>query len=874
MSGVLMDASIAAALEAGRSVIVPTPQRAAALRWNWARAQRHLGREVWSTPDILTWEAWVESRWEQAQRLGQQQGIRRLNRSQQRRLWEQVLRGLAPRLAAGEDLSPHAAALMAAAAAATQSLLGLARLAMSDEEVLLVEALVEVRRWCERHGCIILPLAAPETLAGFVGIQAPLLAGQQRATSLQLRLAELCWQDTPLLLSPAPVTASEPTRHVQAADLESELQACGRWCRDLLEQDPARRLLVVSALASPSLDMQGAMLWRELSRGTGAAASPVASELLALEGGQPLVHHRLIADALAALRLQAPLLEWKDLSAVLRSPYLSLAPEMERLRLERELARFGSARWTRPSLERCLQKLSERHHAAARLAQWLGSAPPETQELARATQWAGRYTAWLQAGGFARDVALDSTDAQRLQRWNDLLDEFASLDGVIEPLPQAMAVEALQRLAGEAVHAAESGDAAITLTAQRGAPLAQYDGIWVLGLTSQRWPEPPRPNPYVPLAEQRRCGWDEAGVRQRLEQARWVQAQWQGATPRLVLSHARQEGDIRHRPSSLLPPEGEAWELARREDGVEPCMAQIAVRGALAPMHIRRDAALSRGLQRLRLQQACAFRGQAEIRLGAEQPQRIGEGIPATMRGQLLHVMLEALWKELGDHGALLRRDEPARRALIARAWTHATRELEQRGDPMPAPRLLAREFARNERVILRVLEMDALRLPFRVEARELELLLPTAGGAMKLRIDRVDIDQAGRRWLLDYKSGAPGIIRLDQGAQPLQLALYEQALAAAGQAVQGVALLSLSPAQAGYAGAAADAGGWPGRWKFLPEWEEARTRWQVEIAQLLDDHLRGSAEVAPLRDACRICHLAALCRRAEPGEEMEAADE
>src|SRR6478736_5234965 len=367
------------------------------------------------------------------------------------------------------------------------------------------------------------------------------------------------------------------------------------------------------------------MLWRELSRGTGAAASPVASELLALEGGQPLVHHRLIADALAGLRLQAPLLEWKDLSAVLRSPYLSLAPEMERLRLERELARFGIARWTRPSLERCLQKLSERHHAAARLAQWLGSAPPETQEPARATQWAGRYTAWLQAGGFARDVALDSTDAQRLQRWNDLLDEFASLDGVIEPLPQAMAVEALQRLAGEAVHAAESGDAAITLTAQRGAPLAQYDGIWVLGLTSQRWPEPPRPNPYVPLAEQ----------------ARWVQAQWQGATPRLVLSHARQEGDIRHRPSSLLPPEGEAWELARREDGVEPCMAQVAVRGALAPMHIRRDAARSRGLQRLRLQQSCAFRGQAEIRLGAEQPQRIGEGIPATMRGQLLHVMLE-----------------------------------------------------------------------------------------------------------------------------------------------------------------------------------------------------------------------------------------
>ena len=679
-----MDASIAAALEAGRSVIAPSPQRAAALRWNWARVQRTRGRQVWSTPDILTWDAWLDARWEQSQRLGRPSGLRRLNRSQQRRLWEQVLRDLAPGFAPGEDLAPHASALMDAAGEATQYLLNLPRLAVSDEERLLVAAMAEVHRWCQRHDSIILPLAMPETLAGFLrGSLPPLLSGQRSATPLQQRLSGLCWAGVSLLPEAATDEAWD-FRRVRAASLDAELQACAQWCRQLLEEHGERRLLVVSAAGNPSLAMQAQVLWRELSRGTADEALPANHQLLAVEGGQRLDHHALVADALAALRLLAGEVSWPDLSQVLRSAYLMIGSPAGMLQLEQALAAVGTVRWSREALDRTLRRLDASCPAAGALAQWLQSVTGDEGQRAPSVTWAGLFSEWLGAAGFARAATLDSEDAQRLRRWGELLDEFAALDAVLAPLSRAEALSTLKQLAGETVHAAESGDAAITLTAQRVAPLASYDGIWVLGLAEQRWPEPPRPDPYVPLSEQRRGGWDAAGTRQRLEQARWIQRQWQCATPRLVLSHAQRDGDLRLRPSALLLAAGTLeWEEAQDQSPEAGCYARIAVRGRLPPHQGDAGRPLPRGLQRLRLQQACAFRSQAETRLGALPPPFISDGIHPAVRGQLLHAVLERLWQQIGSQEQLLRLDEAARRALVARHWALALRAMVDAGGPI-----------------------------------------------------------------------------------------------------------------------------------------------------------------------------------------------
>jgi RecB family exonuclease len=161
------------------------------------------------------------------------------------------------------------------------------------------------------------------------------------------------------------------------------------------------------------------------------------------------------------------------------------------------------------------------------------------------------------------------------------------------------------------------------------------------------------------------------------------------------------------------------------------------------------------------------------------------------------------------------------------------------------------------------VLELETRRAPFRVQEREQCLPLVIDGWELNLRIDRVDELQGGRL-LIDYKSGAPDRMRLDDAnARPIQLAAYVAAMLAQGAAADAVALLSLSPREKdmGFSGRARDAGLLAGKMAEQEGWDNLTTSWQLQIRQLIHDHVNGLAAVAPLPGACDYCHLDSLCR-------------
>lgn len=764
---------------------------------------------------------------------------------------------------------------MAAAARATQSRLLLAQGAQTHEEQLLVDALAGVHATCKARGLVSLRLAPAESLQFLAGAAAPLFVGTPRLDAQQAQLAAQLWPGQQVLLA-LPAVSPARTQCIRTSDAQQELAACAAWCRRQLERDPAARLLVLTAAGEPGTRIQAHQFWQWLAAGT-VADEELRLRWLAGEEGEALPHLGLVADALLALGLlqQDEGVDINALLQLLRSAHFTFGTRTETCALATWLEAAGLAWMDSATLRQALQLAARTRPAATRLAGWLEVLGHATRGSNRmgTTDWATRFAAALAHGGFAAAGQLDARGQQVLLRWHELLDDFAALDAVLEPMNGREACARLQRLAGQSQHLPAPLDAAIRFSDRLADPVVDYDGIWVLGMAENRWPAAPRPDAWVPLADQHRADWPEAGVSGRRRQAQWALECWQRRTGQLVLSCAAQDGDVRQRPPGLLaghewteaPPLAVPWTRTGRA-------ARDADQQLAAFTANELDAPLKGGAMRLDTQQACAFRAQARWRLGAEPPASLCDGIPAWLRGRLLHALLEHLWQRLQDQAALLALDASAQAQLLDASWRAAvdsTREAAW----LPLP-VRERERVRTLRLVAQVLELERQRPPFTVQQREQSGLWQGAGARLALRIDRIDA-AAGQAILLDYKSGAPPGIRLQHGElQPLQLALYADTLAQQGQAVAAAALLNLHPARASFSGVLARDGLLPGRLHVIGEFQQIAATWREQLQRLMAAHLAGDATLARNRQACRHCHLPALCRRAGADAADDAAAE
>jgi len=883
----LIQSQIAAALEQGGTVVVPSRQREVALRLAHTRLQLAAGLTAWPSPDICTWATWLERSAEQARR-GSLRGRRRLGRAEEWLLWREA----AVEACEGLDLMSPASlgdALHRSSMLQDAWNVRWAGSAVSEYGVLQRTRAAQARR-CRTRGLYSAgdwtavlagapPAPAPLLLAGF-----PLMGSalQARLRALGASFAE----DTNGLEAAAP----GPRQVRSGADRSDELRLAAQWCREQLEADPAARLLVVI----PQLHEQraGAIQAFEHALHGGALLAERGDALYALEGGQPLSSYPLVAAALGLLALASGPSGFSQAAALLRSPYLSCGSQVQRAALEL-LLRERNVHRADFALLLDLARTGVSGPLAG-LAAALEIAAPSMQlpwgERHGAGWWARRYVEILEALGWPGTEPLGSPELQQRDRLRELLGEFDRLGEDGEPLPAHEAFELLEGLARRTAFEPESADVPVTLTESLDDPLVSYEGIWVAGLASDTWPAPPRPDPFLPIAAQRELGYPPASPQGQLLAAHRAMAAWERCATEVVYSWPEFDGEVPLEPSHLLVPApapkprtGERPRAPLSPDRLVQAMQRSArrePRPAEQPIAWPRAQHLPRGTRSVELQSLCPFRALAELRLAAHPVVDPVPGLDRRERGQILHHALELVWGQLRGSGALKAQSREAAglgvlvRTSVARALD--TR-LSRRVLPL-APALVENEQRRLEALILGLLDQDLARAEvadFTVSQLEQAQEAELGGIPIRVRMDRVDRLEDGRFIILDYKSGrAQPFNPLEERPRQAQLLAYATLAPAP---LAGIAAVYLRAGQIRWRGAAADPALLPelGRRRAAaPPWPELLLHWRQVIDTLAREFAAGIASVQPLPGACRNCHLPGLCRIAaekQPPPESES---
>ena len=859
-------------------MVTPTRQRAHALRLAHAAAQLAAGQRVWPSPDVLPLEGWLTREFERAaSRPADPPSPRLLRPAEEWLLWRECTAGATGTL---QLANPGALAegLLAASRLAGQLGIDLTRLrAPADTETgLWLEVERAVRARAEALGAR--SLAAAWAAHGAVGDVRPVAftgfaAPTPRLAALLAARRARGWP-TQWCEPLEPLTQPEV---LCAADGLEELDRIAGWCRERLHAAPEARLLVVLP-GSPGRCAVLAALIRQGLEGTGGEGERGTGRV-GIEGGEPLPEQPAVAHALRALELLGgqtlslePLLEW------IRGPFWR-EPAAGQARLDLWLREHAPPQLDRRTLMRLLG--ASGLPAALSLRERLERAGAAFgTDSGSPRQWSERFQEALDALGWPGALPADSPAQQTFLRLRALLDEYGQLSAALARLPREAAVERLRELAARTAYRPADEDVAVTVTSVLADPVARYDGIWVAGLNQETLPQPPSPDPFVPLAAQIGAGWPAASAAGRLGEAHGLLAAWRAATDHLVLSAPRRAEDVVLLPSALLgpwlpgPPGRFAplpWlpERMRRDGQLEPW------RDAGMPWD---GAVLPGGTRSLELQNACPFRAYAELRLGC-MPLGLSEpGVPADLRGQLLHAALQRLWEELGGSDGLAALAPQALQDHIEACVEQAAAGLLAEQSAPPSAAALARERRRAVRLIGLLCALERTRAPFTVCATEQAVPLTLAGRRLEVRVDRLDRRADGALAILDYKSGRP--VRADwYGERPShpQLLAY---LAAFGPSVRALATVHLTAREIGFLGIAAEDG-------LLPElevlegadatgdaWGARVAAWVALLERLAGAFAAGEAAVDPKPDACAYCHLAALCRIGEPPGEGDTEPE
>jgi probable DNA repair protein len=839
------------------TVVTPNRRLALTLTSEFDGFQTARGRSVWEAADILPFEAWVQRLWEDA--LYSEAGAELpmlFTGAQEQAIWEEILTKAellsithtarqcrdAWRLLHAWRIPPGTGGEDAAA---------FQKWARQYEK--RTAGGTDAARLPDVVSKVLPHLKPPRLVVAYAFDTLP----PQRRELLEAFPLELC--------KPAPRAGSAGRLAFSSA--REEIEKAAAWARARLEEGRARIGVVVPDLAQRRKEVVR-VFSRVMQPGFNLPGAVKPPQPFNVSLGQPLDELPLVDAALCLIRFSFQELDFAQASRLARSPFLAGAEaEMaQRARLDAKLRRTLGATVSLPGLiahlEHCprLRALFEKVFALKAAARQPAGA------------WARHFSALLEAAGFPGERPSDSDEFQTRAKWHEMLGELAKLERVLGDLSAHEAFSALSNLCADALFQPESPDAPVQVLGVLESAGQRFDCLWVSGLTDEAWPLEARPNPFLPVALQKKAGIPQASAESSLAHARRITEEWQASAREVVFSYPAKQDDRDLAPSPLIaalpaaPLEIPA--LPRYRDLLSAKKNLVQVEDPRGP---RMPAGRVRGGTRVLADQAaCPFRAFARWRLAAEPLEDPAFGPDARERGTLLHALMREIWAQLKSSAALRGDLAP----VIAHAADAAVRQARLEG------RFAELERVRLARLAREWLELEKTRADFEVAAVEESRSIQIAGLEFASRIDRMDrLVQEGRPGgcvLIDYKTGNRVTPKDWEPPRPddPQLPLYA---VAAPEELSAVAFARLRRGAMRFSGYSRHERQLPGV-KPYRNWPALLAEWKKETDALGAAFAAGEAAVDPKRDlqTCARCDLQTLCRVYEKFnvlEEIEAEE-
>ncbi|MEQ8205213.1 MAG: hypothetical protein RIA65_03485, partial [Woeseia sp.] len=547
---------LADAISANATVITASRRLARELQTAFEKEQRLAGRRSWPSPHIVSVSDWLATALEGAE----QQGLKRLiDPAASGLLWEQCL-GQTSR----QDLLSIAGVLRHSRQAWQRmhdwrlSLETVTAAAGSRDEHWFVRAASAYRELLNAGGWID-QAQLTEYCANALSVSqlAPCKqvhwAGFDRLTPAQSYLFEQL-ATAGVDIVEVPVTAKPAIRTYRSyLNEDAQWRAAGLWARELLQREPQARVAVIA----PDLDQDAAAIARKVREGFASGwqlGGAGYRSAVNVSYGQRLSSFPAVVAAEKALRFAAEGVRSTDISLLLRSPFLGHEDLPGRCRLEIHLRTLVDRLWTPEVLLDALADTGQPADGALwreRMRLLVELAEQQDEQLPPST-WASRIDVLLTGIGWPGIQQADSEEFQLVNRWRQLLNEFARLGSVRAQVTFREAVSYLFQMAGDALYQPEAPAGGLSLIGLLESAGLEFDHVWVGSMDASRWPPAGQPLALLNRQLQRATGMPDATPADTLAFAERTLERLSKSTGELLYSWSRSDGDTELLPSPLL----------------------------------------------------------------------------------------------------------------------------------------------------------------------------------------------------------------------------------------------------------------------------------------------------------------------------------